>query len=110
MTSDIPGQTWGTVTAMAQAGIRYFSTAPNYSTESEISWRNGKTSPSTGFPPRERRRSWSGSPIRDTPVLSHLEERITPKFVEAYVAHLEKTGYPYELAHLREWTGRQRSP
>ena len=30
MTSDIPGQTWGTVTAMAQAGIKYFSTAPNF--------------------------------------------------------------------------------
>ena len=30
MTSDIPGQTWGTVTAMSQAGIKYFSTAPNY--------------------------------------------------------------------------------
>ncbi len=30
MASDVPGFTWGTVTAMSQAGIRYFSTAPNY--------------------------------------------------------------------------------
>jgi hypothetical protein len=30
MISDVPGYTWGTVTAMNQAGIRYFSTAPNY--------------------------------------------------------------------------------
>jgi len=30
MISDVPGYTWGTVTAMAQAGIRYFSAAPNY--------------------------------------------------------------------------------
>ena len=30
MISDVPGYTWGTVTAMAHAGIRYFSTAPNY--------------------------------------------------------------------------------
>ena len=30
MISDVPGYTWGTVTAMAQAGIKYFSTAPNY--------------------------------------------------------------------------------
>ena len=29
---------------------------------------------------------------------------MTPKFVEAYVSHLEKTGYPYDLAHLR-WSG-----
>lgn len=29
MLSDVPGYTWGTVTAMAQAGIRYFSAAPN---------------------------------------------------------------------------------
>ena len=30
MISDVPGYTWGTVTAMAQAGIRYFSAAPNF--------------------------------------------------------------------------------
>ena len=29
MMSDVPGYTWGTVSAMAQAGIRYFSAAPN---------------------------------------------------------------------------------
>ena len=29
MLSDVPGFTWGTVTAMAQAGVRYFSAAPN---------------------------------------------------------------------------------
>ena len=30
MMSDVPGFTWGTVTALSQAGIRYFSAAPNY--------------------------------------------------------------------------------
>ncbi|OFX54734.1 MAG: hypothetical protein A2066_17460 [Bacteroidetes bacterium GWB2_41_8] len=30
MMSDIPGVSWGTVTAMTQNGIRYFSMAPNY--------------------------------------------------------------------------------
>ena len=30
MMSDVPGFSWGTVTAMAQAGIRYFSAAPNF--------------------------------------------------------------------------------
>ena len=29
MLSDVPGYTWGTISAMAQAGIRYFSAAPN---------------------------------------------------------------------------------
>jgi alpha-mannosidase len=29
MLSDVPGYTWGTLTAMSQAGIRYFSAAPN---------------------------------------------------------------------------------
>jgi hypothetical protein len=29
MLSDVPGFTWGTVTALAQAGIRYFSCGPN---------------------------------------------------------------------------------
>jgi hypothetical protein len=31
MLSDVPGYTWGTITAMSQAGIRYFSAAPNNS-------------------------------------------------------------------------------
>ena len=30
MISDVPGYTWGTVSAMAQAGVKYFSFAPNY--------------------------------------------------------------------------------
>jgi hypothetical protein len=30
MISDVPGYTWGTVTAMAHAGIKYFSIAPDY--------------------------------------------------------------------------------
>lgn len=29
MITDIPGSTWGTVTALAQAGIKYFSSGPN---------------------------------------------------------------------------------
>ncbi|MCZ7635815.1 MAG: hypothetical protein M5U12_07080 [Verrucomicrobia bacterium] len=30
MISDVPGYTWGTVTALAHAGVKYFSVAPNY--------------------------------------------------------------------------------
>ncbi|MDR1371063.1 MAG: glycosyl hydrolase-related protein [Dysgonamonadaceae bacterium] len=30
MTSDLPGQSWGYVTALAQNGIKYYSPAPNY--------------------------------------------------------------------------------
>jgi len=30
MTSDVPGQSWGFVTALAQNGVKYFSPAPNY--------------------------------------------------------------------------------
>jgi hypothetical protein len=30
MMSDVPGQSWGTVTAMAENGVRYFSSGPNY--------------------------------------------------------------------------------
>ena len=30
MISDVPGYTWGIVSAMAQAGVKYFSIGPNY--------------------------------------------------------------------------------
>ena len=103
MTSDVPGQTWGTVTALAQAGIKYFSSAPNYFDRiGNILEQSGKTNPFIGSPLREGKvLVWI--PFKGY-ALSHLEEKLTPEFVESYRAQLEKTGYPYDLAYLR-WSG-----
>ncbi len=103
MTSDIPGQTWGTVTAMAQAGIKYFSTAPNYFDRIGNILEEWENKPFYWVSPSGKEKVLVWIPYKGY-ALSHLEEKMTPKFVEAYVSHLEKTGYPYDLAHLR-WSG-----
>jgi alpha-mannosidase len=103
MTSDIPGQTWGTVTAMAQAGIKYFSTAPNYFDRIGNILEQWENKPFYWVSPSGKEEVLVWIPYKGY-ALSHLEEKMTPKFVEAYVSHLEKTGYPYDLAYLR-WSG-----
>ena len=103
MTSDIPGQTWGTVTAMAQAGIKYFSTAPNYFDRIGNILEQWENKPFYWVSPSGKEKVLVWIPYKGY-ALSHLEEKMTPKFVEGYLARLEKTGYPYDLAHLR-WSG-----
>ncbi len=103
MISDVPGYTWGTVTAMAQAGIKYFSAAPNYFDrigDILVQWENKPF-------------YWVGPDGRDKVLvwipymgyaLSHIVGRLTPRFVGDYEAHLEQTHYPYEIAYIR-WSG-----
>lgn len=103
MISDVPGHTWGMVTAMAQAGIRYLSTAPNYIDrigDTLVQWEN--------------RPFWWLSPSGEERVLvwipklgyalSHAIRTLTPRFVDDYVAELDRRDYPYEIACLR-WSG-----
>jgi hypothetical protein len=103
MISDVPGYTWGTVTAMAHAGIRYFSTAPNYFDrigDILVQWENKPfwwTSPSG----RERVLVWI--PYMGY-AMSHLINHFTPQFVDDYQGVLEKEKYPYDIAYVR-WSG-----
>ncbi len=103
MISDIPGYTWGTVTAMAQAGIRYFSVAPNYCArigDILVQWEN--------------KPFWWIGPDGQSKVLvwipflgyatSHIYGKMSPAFVETYCAGLEQRDYPYDIAYLR-WSG-----
>lgn len=103
MISDVPGYTWGSVTAMAQAGIRYFSTAPNYFDrigDILVQWENKPfwwTSPSG----KERILVWI--PYMGY-AMSHLIHHFTPEFVDEYQSNLEKQQYPYDIAYVR-WSG-----
>ena len=104
MISDVPGYTWGTVTAMAQAGIRYFSVAPNYLDRIGDDPRaNGRTSRSGGSAPTARARCWSG--FRSSGyAMSHRYGQMSPQLVEEFCAGLEKRDYPYDIAYVR-WSG-----
>lgn len=103
MISDVPGYTWGTVTAMAQAGIRYFSTAPNYFDRIGDILRQWENKPFWWVGPSGKERVLVWIPFKGY-AMSHIYRTLSPTLVNEYQVQLEKTGYPYDIAHMR-WSG-----
>ena len=103
MISDVPGYTWGTVTAMAQAGIRYFSVAPNYLDrigDILVQWEN---KPFWWVGPDGRSKVLVWIPFWGY-AMSHRFKTMSPQLVEDFCAGLEKRDYPYDIAYVR-WAG-----
>ena len=103
MTSDVPGQTWGTVTAMSQAGIKYFSTAPNYFDrigDILVQWEN---KPFYWISPSGNEKVLVWVPLKGY-ALSHTIGKLSSDFVGKFACQLDSTKYPYEIAYLR-WSG-----
>ncbi|MBK8980524.1 MAG: hypothetical protein IPM29_31870 [Planctomycetes bacterium] len=104
MISDIPGHTWGIVPALAQAGIRYLSTSPNYFDRIGTVQVASADQPFWWVGPSGRDRvltwnSWMGY------ALSHTwGARLTDDHVAAYLDHLAAIGYPYDVTYIR-WSG-----
>jgi alpha-mannosidase len=98
MLSDVPGFTWGTVTALTQAGIRYFSCGPNNFDRIgrlKMTWRDkpfwlwsrsGKEKVLVWMP-------WHGYSI--PPLLRMPME---------YQAAMDETKFPYDISYMR-WAG-----
>ncbi|MFO7618023.1 MAG: glycoside hydrolase family 38 C-terminal domain-containing protein, partial [Bacteroidales bacterium] len=103
MISDVPGYTWGTVTAMAQAGIRYFSVAPNYFDrigDILVEWENR---PFYWVSPSGHEKVLVWIPLKGY-AMSHIIKALTPGWVGDYANQLDAMGYPYDIAHIR-WSG-----
>ena len=100
MQDDTPGQTWGNVTALAQAGIKYFSLGPNNGDRtgrSLIQWRDKPfywISPSG----KEKVLTWMNYGGYS---LGHNLGKKLPPFLPSYLSGLEQTKYPYDIASLR---------
>ncbi|QEH34492.1 hypothetical protein OJF2_30310 [Aquisphaera giovannonii] len=103
MISDVPGYTWGTVTAMSQAGIRYFAAAPNYIDRIGGTLQKWENRPFYWASPSGKEKVLVWIPTKGY-ALSHLIHELSPKFVAEYTADLEKAAYPYDIAYLR-WSG-----
>jgi alpha-mannosidase len=103
MTSDVPGQTWGTVTAMAHAGIRYFSTAPNYADRIGTILREWENNPFYWVGPDGRSKVLVWIPFWGY-AMSHRYGKMSPGLVEDLYTGLEKRKYPFEIAYVR-WSG-----
>ena len=103
MTSDVPGQTWGTVTAMAQAGIRYFSTAPNYFDRIGDILAQWENKPFYWVSPSGQEKVLVWVPFKGY-ALSHTIGKLSPEFVDKFASQLDTANYPYDIAYLR-WSG-----
>lgn len=103
MMSDVPGNTWGTVTAMAQAGIKYFSSAPNsFDRVGDIlvKWEN---KPFYWSSPSGKEKVLVWIPLKGY-ALSHIIKNLSADFVSSYTKDLETTKYPYDISYIR-WSG-----
>lgn len=103
MISDVPGYTWGTVTAMAQAGLKYFSVAPNYFDRIGTILREWENKPFYWVGPDGQSQVLVWIPYRGY-ALSHIIHQLSAPFAGDYVTHLDQSGYPYDIIYMR-WAG-----
>lgn len=103
MMSDVPGFSWGTVTAMAQAGIRYFSAAPNFFDRIGTFMEAWQDRPFWWVSPSGREKvlmwvPWTGY------ALSHITKKLDEDWVSRYQDRLDEVNYPYGISYIR-WSG-----
>ena len=102
MMSDVPGFTWGTVMAMSQAGIRYFSAAPNFFDRIGtfmVAWQD---KPFWWVSPSGNERvlfwvPWTGY------AMSHVM-KLSDDFVDKYQDRMDAVKFPYDISCIR-WSG-----
>jgi alpha-mannosidase len=102
MISDVPGYTWGIVSAMAQAGIRYFSAAPNRFDRIGSFMVEWQDKPFWWVSPSGNERvlvwvPWTGY------AMSHIMA-LDPKWINKYQARLDEISFPYQISYVR-WAG-----
>jgi alpha-mannosidase len=103
MMSDVPGYSWGTVTAMSQAGIRYFSGAPNFFDRIGTFMETWQDRPFWWVSPSGREKiltwiPWTGY------ALSHITKKLNEEWVGRYQDRLDEVIYPYDISYIR-WSG-----
>lgn len=121
MHTDIPGLSWTVVRALAQAGVRYFSSGPNYMPGSPDGGdRIGQTLKALGDRP-----FWWQSPSGDERLLfwmagrgyswfhgmnlGQLESAGRQAFLQ-YLRQLQAEGYPYDMVQVRYTIGGDNGP
>jgi len=102
MISDVPGYTWGIVSAMAQAGVKYFSFAPNYFDRMGGTMKEWQNKPFWWKGPDGKSRVLCWCPSRGY-ALGHLigDGEALARFLPDYLVELENNRYPYDITHLR---------
>lgn len=108
MTADVPGLTWGSVTAMRQAGIKYYTSAPNLGTRGgDIQkWQN---KPFWWVGPNKHDRVLVWVPFGGYGFAQRVRT-IAPRWVENVLNDFENINYPYDLATVRWVRGDNSAP
>jgi hypothetical protein len=104
MISDVPGYTWGTVTAMAQAGIKYFSAAPNYFDrigDILVQWED---KPFYWVSPSGKEKVLVWIPYKGYALSHGMPHGLTKKFVDEYITELKHKNFNYDISYIR-WSG-----
>ena len=104
MISDVPGYTWGTVTAMAQAGIKYFSAAPNYFDRIGDILQQWEDKPFYWVSPSGKEKVLVWIPYKGYALSHGMPQGLTKKFVDEYIAELKRKNFNYEISYIR-WSG-----
>lgn len=104
MISDVPGYTWGTVTAMAQAGIKYFSAAPNYFDRIGDILQQWEDKPFYWISPSGKEKVLVWIPYKGYALSHGMPDGLTPKFVDEYIAELKRKNFTYDISYIR-WSG-----
>ncbi len=102
MISDVPGYSWSIVSAMAQAGVKYFSFAPNYFDRIGGTMKEWQNRPFWWEGPDGKSRVLCWCPSRGY-ALGHLigEGAALARFLPGYLSELESGAYPYDITYLR---------
>ncbi len=103
MISDVPGYTWGTVTALKQAGIKYFSVAPNYFDRIGTILRDWENKPFYWVGPDGQSKVLAWIPFKGY-AMTHMFGHLTAERMSEIEDALEPENYPYDIAYIR-WAG-----
>ena len=104
MISDVPGYTWGTVTAMAQAGIKYFSVAPNYFDRIGDILVQKEDKPIYWVSPSGKEKVLVWIPYKGYALSHGMPGGLDKKFVADYIAELKRKNFNYDISYIR-WSG-----
>ncbi len=101
MISDVPGYTWGIVSAMNQAGVKYFSIGPNFGDRKGLTMSTWTDKPFYWIGPDPKQKVLCWIPYLGY-ALGHFGRPADQVMVER-LPQLEKIGYPYDMVYFR-WT------
>ena len=100
MISDVPGLTWGTVPALAQAGVKYMSLGNNF-LDGGLTLAAWEDKPFYWLAPDGRQKLLCWLPYKGYALAHENVGGYKLEQLPELLAKLEKKGYPYDILHLR---------